>query len=129
MTAIELLFFVIRICISLGICVVMWSVQPLLGAIMGMVHFLAFPKLVTILAERFGDKPIGKPTCSNGCCHNDDYEWTRSENGIPICKCNCGTEYATDGRQFLKIGSTGHKEPYMVWFKKRGWVKEESKVD
>jgi len=96
-----------------------------LGGLAGIGFFLVFPKLVALFVKRFGDKPIGKPPCCNRCCNDDDYKWTRSENGLPICKCKCGYEFVADGNRFLKIDSEGQKRPYMAWSKKEGWVKDE----
>ena len=128
MTAIEFLFFVLRLCLSIGFAIGLWSVHPILGGAAGIGLFLAFPRLVTILVGCFGDKPIGKPFCSNGCCQNDDYVWTRSEEGLPICKCKCGMEYVVDGNHFLKIDSAGQRRPYMVWSRKGEWTVEKGGI-
>jgi len=122
MTAIELLFFVLRLCFSIGALVGLWNVHPVLGWVVGITVFLGFPKLISILVLRFGDRPLGKPVCPNGCCYNDDYEWTRSEKDLPVCKCKCGIEFIANGNRFLKLDSTGKKQLYMVWTRKGGWT-------
>ena len=111
MSAIELLFFVLRLCLSICLAIGVWNVHPILGGIAGIGLFLAFPRLVTILVGRLGDEPRGKPVCSNGCCQNDDYSWTRSDEGLPVCICKCGIEYVADGNRFLKIDSAGQRHP------------------
>lgn len=129
MTAIELLVFILRLCLSIGLAIGLWNAHPILGGIGGIGLFLAFPRLATILVGRLGDKPIGKPVCLNGSCQNDDYVWTRSEEGLPICKCKCGIEYVLDGNRFLKIDPAGQRQPYMVWSRKDGWTVDKGGTD
>jgi len=129
MTAIELLFFIFRLCLSIGLAIGLLNVHPILAGIAGIGLFLAFPRIVTILVERLGDKPIGKPVCSNGCCRNDDYIWTRSEEGLSTCTCKCGIDYVAAGNRFLKIDPAGQREPYMVWSRKDGWTVDKGGID
>jgi hypothetical protein len=126
MTAVELLFFIFRACLSIGIGAAMWNVHPAVGGIAGCFAFVIFPRLVVVFAETFGDKPIGKPTCLNGCCQDKDYKWVRSENGLPICKCKCGVEYLADGNRFWIIDADGSRRPFMIWSGKT-WAAEQSR--
>jgi hypothetical protein len=126
MTAIELLFFLIRLGLSLGLGAVLWRFHPILGLVAGVGVFMVTPKLTTFLVNRFGDMPRGKPPCSNGRCRDDDYAWVRSIDGMPVCRCNCGIEYVVSGRRIMRLDAEEHRHPYLIWNGKEGWVVDEN---
>lgn len=126
MTAIELLFFLVRLGLSYGLGAALWRIHPILGLVAGIGGFLVTPKFTAFLVRRFADKPRGKPLCSNGRCRDGDYAWVRSIEGLPVYRCKCGIEYVVSGRRAMRLDAEERRHPYMVWNGKEGWVVDEA---
>jgi len=122
MTIIELLFFAFRLGLSILLTSVLWRWHPIAGGATGLFFFFIFPKTAALLVKLLGDKPRGKPICSNGLCRDKDYIWVRSVNGRPACRCKCGIDYIISGKCFMRLDSNDKPHEYMIWSKENGWV-------
>jgi hypothetical protein len=122
MTFIELLVFVIRIALSVGIAFGIG--QPfgwLVGVPAGMIAFAAFPKISDLVVACF-PQGRGKPVCSNGVCESNAYEWVGERDSFPVCQCKCGMKFIHKGTSFEIINEDGTTTLYREWNRKHGWV-------
>ncbi len=122
MTMIELAVFLVNLLIAAQIAELGWRIGSWPGLIIGFpVGFALLPVACWMLGKVLPEVPP-RPTCPNGSCDHDDYEFPRSIGFRLVCRCKCGLEFVRVRRRFMRVGPSDTLYPYVVWKRKKGWV-------
>lgn len=102
------------------------------GFVMGLSIAWVFGKGVSAAEKLWRKWRPMRPTCRNGRCVADDYEWLRTTSDGDVFACGCGDTYLLSSRgcsqttHFWRLSTDGAPRPFMKHSLVGRWVREQS---